>query len=66
MSDDAAQLVLILLKELPCTRECNLVDIFVNLLLCHSDSVIDNLQCLCILVKLNAHGQFPKLPAELS
>ena len=61
MADYAAELVLVLLEELPCRRECDLVDVLVDLLLCHTYTVIDDLEGLCRFIKLHTHRELSKL-----
>ena len=61
MTDDGIGLILIFIEEISNAREGNLIDVFVNFLLCHSDSMVTdsertlvfieedlNLQVVCI------------------
>ena len=47
MTDDAVGAVLILLKEVRCTRKGNLVDILVNLLGSKTDTIVAYGNCIC-------------------
>ena len=40
MSNDSIGVILIFLKEIICTRECYLIDIFVNLSSCHTYAAV--------------------------
>ncbi len=51
MSDDI--LILIFLKEFACGRECDLVDVFVNLFLSHSDAAINHFKGFSSLIQFN-------------
>ena len=57
MSDDLVitALVLVLLKEICSTRKCNLVNVLINLVLCHSDTVIGYFYSLFLRVDFNGH-----------
>ena len=66
MTDNAADLVLILLKELSSARERDLVDISVNFLGSHTDTVVNDLECFLLLVELDVHRWLSKLSVELS
>ena len=40
-------------KEIGCTGECNLVDVFLDFICRHADTVINNLQCFLVLIQNN-------------
>ena len=55
MTDDGLCLVLILVQELLCAGESNLVDEFVHLFGCHADTVVGNGERLFLFINSNAH-----------
>ena len=61
MTDDGFSLVLILAEELLRAGECNLVDILVHLLCCHSYSVILNSEGLFVLVDNDTHTHIAQI-----
>ena len=66
MADDASDLVLVLLEEFTGGGECDLVDVPVHLLRCHADTVIDDFQCLIILIQFDADGKFTEFALEVT
>ena len=61
MSDDVVGIVLVLLKEVRHTREGNLIDILVNLLLSHADTVVANGDGTLVGIQAHADGQVAQL-----
>ena len=66
MSDDAANLVFVFLQKLAGRREGNLVDIFIDLFLRHTDTPIDNLKGLFLLVQLHVDINRTQLSLEVA
>ena len=66
MADDASDLVLVLLEEFTGGGECDLVDVPVHLLRCHADTVIDDFQCLIVLIQFDADGKFTEFALEVT
>ena len=57
MADDIVGVVLVLLQEVGNARECNLVYILVDFLLCHSDTVVADSDSTFIRVEIYAYSQ---------
>ena len=49
------RLIFIFLKELCCTGKCDLGDVFFYLIRCHTDTVIDEFQCLLFRIDYNVN-----------
>ena len=49
------RLIFIFLKELGCTGKCDLGDVFFYLICCHTDTVIDEFQCLLFRIDHNVN-----------
>ena len=64
MADDGICIVLVLVEEVGCARECNLVDIFVNLLLGHTDTAVAD--GYCALAKRNVNGKVAQFAVKLA
>ena len=48
-------LALIFLQEFTGTRESNLCDVLLHLVICHTDTVVDELQCLVVRIDFNMY-----------
>ncbi len=59
-------LVLVLLKELAGRGKCDLVDVPVNLLLGHADTIVNDLQRLGLLVKFDTNLEVAQLALEVT
>ena len=66
MSDDGIGVLLVFVKEVGHSRESYLVDIFVYLLLGHSDAVVADGQGSGLLVEGDAHGGVANLALEVA
>ena len=66
MSDDGVGVVLVFVEEIAYARECNLIDVFVNLFLCHTYSVVAYSQCLCLLVEAHVYGYVAQFAFEIA
>ena len=66
MSDDTADLVLVFLKELPCTGEGYLVDVPVHLIGGHTDTAVGDLKDLFLFVEFDYDLRFADLFFEFA
>ena len=66
MTDDCVGVVLIFFKELLGSGECNLIDIFVNILSSHADTMIGNGERSGLFVNADAHAHVAKLTLEIA
>ena len=66
MSDDGIGVVLVLVEEVGNARECDLVDIFVNLLLGHADASVADGQRAFLGVEAYAHGEVAQFALEVA
>ena len=66
MTDDGIGILLILVEEVCYTRECNLVDIFIDFLLCHTDTTVADSEGTSLLVERNANGSVTYLTLEVA
>ena len=66
MSDDIADLVLIFLQEFACRGECNLVYVFVDFLLGHTDTAVNDSENLLVFIKFNLHEQVAQNALEVT
>ena len=57
MPNDGIGIILIFIQEIRHTRERNLIDIFLNLLGRHTNTIIANRDGLCRLIQRDAHRQ---------
>ena len=57
MTNDIVGVVLVLLKEVGNAREGNLIDIFVNLLLGHADTVVANGDSTFLGIQIHTYGE---------
>ena len=65
MADDS-RLILVFLEELARAGECYLVDILIDLLLCHTDTAVDNLKGTGLGVSLDVDCQIAEIALELA
>ena len=66
MTYNTGNLILILGKELPCRREGYLVDVLVDLLLCHSDSPVRQLENLLFFIEFNPYAHVGEFSLDVS
>ena len=57
MTDNGIGVILVLVEEVVHTRESNLIDVFVNLFFCHTDSTIADGERALFTVQLYLNGQ---------
>ena len=66
MTNNGVCVLLVFIKEVVSSRECNLIDVFVNLFLGHADTTVAHGQCAFILVDANVYGQVASLFLQLA
>ena len=66
MTDDCVSVILVFVKEIGYARECNLIDIFVNLLLGHTDTSVADGQRAFLCVETDANGKVAQLALEVA
>ena len=66
MTDYACAVFLIFVKELSSARESNLVDELVDLLGCHTDTLIAHSECTCFWIDSNIDFQIVGVALKLS
>ena len=66
MADDVVGIVLVLLEEVGDAREGNLVDVFVNLLLGHADTVVADGDGTLVGIEVDAYGQVAQIVLVLT
>ena len=57
MSDDVVGIVLVFLQEVVDTREGNLVNVLVNLFLCHTDTTVADGDSTLVGIELHLYGK---------
>ena len=66
MANDSVGIIFVLVQEVVCTRKCNLVDVLLNLVGCHTYTTISNGNGLGILVNADGNLQVTQFAFELS
>ena len=66
VSDDGVGIVLVLVEEVVCTTEGNLVDVLFYLVGCHTDTAVAHGNGLCFLVHTHGYFQLAQLALEIA
>ena len=66
MTDDVGTVLLVLLEELSGSRECNLVDVLVQLLSCHTNTIVTNSECASIWIDLDIDLEILNITLEVT
>ena len=66
MADDGVGVVLVLVEEVVGARECNLVDVLVDFLFCHTEATVADGERALVLVETDVDGQVAQLALEVA
>ena len=66
MADDGVCVVLVFFQEFLGTRECYLVDVFLDVVGGHADAMVGHGKCACLLVDSNLHTHIVERALEVA
>ena len=57
MSDDSLSIIFVFFQKITCTRKCNLVDVTIYLIGCHTNSTVTYGECFFLFVNTDSNSQ---------